>query len=247
MNELEAALAKIETSERTLNVFFRNDDVDADEQTLRQLLSSFESLNAPLDLAVIPGRLTESCVALLEEYDRSQFGLHQHGWQHLNHETTGRKCEFGVSRSYDEQLDDIARGQRRMNKAFGQNWLPVFTPPWNRCTEETYRTLDQLGFEALSIDNGKPPISGYGFREISVTFDLYRWKGEPAMKSPESVFSELAIQVNYLDTIGIMLHHKVMDAAAFSFLEQLLETLSNCPNVRFHTFQGLLRGSVPRA
>lgn len=241
MNELKNVLANLETGERTLKVFFRNDDVDVDEPTLRQLLSTFRSLKTPLDLAVIPGRLTESCVALLKEHDRSQFGLHQHGWQHVNHETSGRKCEFGISRSYDQQLNDIARGQQRMDEAFGQSWPRIFTPPWNRCTEETYRVLDQLGFEGLSKDNSKPLVTGYGFREISVIFDLYRWKGEPAMKSPENVSGELVAQINELDIIGIMLHHKVMDAAAFAFLEQLIETLRACPNVRFQTIQSLLR------
>lgn len=240
MNELEMALSKLKASERIINVFFRNDDVDVDEPALRQLLATFTELKAPLNLEVIPGRLMETCVALLKEYSRSQFELHQHGWQHISHETVDRKCEFGASRSYEQQLNDIARGQQRMNEAFGQSWSRVFTPPWNRCTEETYRALDQLGFEGLSKDSSKPLVTGYRFREISVTFDLYRWKGEPAMKSPENVFGELAVQVRKLDTVGIMLHHKVMDAVAFAFLQQLTETLRACPNVRFHTIQNLL-------
>lgn len=245
MNELKIALAKLSATERTIKVFFRNDDVDVDEPTLRQLLKLFSASNIPLTLAVIPGRLTEACVALLNEFDRAKFELHQHGWQHVNHEPTGRKCEFGSSRSFDQQLKDISAGQQRMDEAFGQSWARVFTPPWNRCTEETYRALDQLGFAALSKDNSKPPVTSYTFRELSVTFDLYRWKGAPTMKTPEQVFSELAAQVNELDTIGIMLHHKVMDAAAFALLEELIETLLACPNAQFHTFQSLLCTQPP--
>jgi len=60
------------------------------------------------------------------------------------------------------------------------------------------------------------------------------------MKSPESIIEELATQMNELDTIGIMLHHKVMDSTAFSLLERLIETLRIYPGVRFHTFQSLL-------
>ena len=63
------------------------------------------------------------------------------------------------------------------------------------------------------------------------------------MKSPESIFTELAQQMNELDTVGILLHHKVMDAAAFAFLAELIETLSSCSSVRFHTFQSLLRAN----
>jgi hypothetical protein len=104
-----------------------------------------------------------------------------------------------------------------MNEAFGDNWSAVFTPPWNRCTEDTFRALDYLGFEAISRDRGKQPITGYKFR-----------------------VSELTAQMDEIDTIGIMLHHKVMDVAAFSMLERMIETLRSCPNVHFHTFQSLL-------
>ena len=45
------------------------------------------------------------------------------------------------------------------------------------------------------------------------------------------------------DRIGIMLHHKVMDADAFGFLDRLLAELRRYPFVHFHTFQSL---SAPR-
>jgi peptidoglycan/xylan/chitin deacetylase (PgdA/CDA1 family) len=170
--------------------------------------------------------------------------LNQHGWRHVNHELEGRKCEFGASRSYERQLEDIARGRRRMNEAFGNGWSPVFTPPWNRCTEETFRALDQLGYAALSKSRGKQPVPGYKFREISITLDLYRWEGEPAMKSPEVIVDELVTQMDELKTIGIMLHHKVMDSTAFLLIERMIETLRIYPGVRFHTFQSLL--SLPQ-
>ena len=46
----------------------------------------------------------------------------------------------------------IAAGQARMDEAFGNRWFPAFTPPWNRCTEETRRALEELGFSVLSTD-----------------------------------------------------------------------------------------------
>jgi predicted deacetylase len=108
--------------------------------------------------------------------------LNQHGWRHTNHEPEGRKCEFGASRSFEEQLADIARGREVLEHAFGKAFSPVFTPPWNRCTQDTYRALDQLGFRALSQLQGKQPVAGYNFRELSVRLDLFRWKGGAVMK-----------------------------------------------------------------
>lgn len=242
MNEqLINVLEKSPAEERVINLFFRDDDIDEDEDGLRRLLDLFLLRQTPVNLEVVPGLLTDACVALLRQYPPSLVELNQHGWRHTNHEREGRKCEFGASRSFEQQFEDIANGQRRMNEAFGDRWSPVFTPPWNRCAEETFRALDQLGFAALSKIRGRQPIVGHKFREISITFDPYRWKGEPAMKSPESIIEELVTQMNELDTVGIMLHHKVMDSTAFFLLERLIETLRIYPGVRFHTFQSLLQ------
>jgi len=167
--------------------------------------------------------------------------LNQHGWLHQNHEREGRKCEFGASRAYAEQLADIMQGQARMNEAFGPNWVPVFIPPWNRCTEETRRAIDHLGFRALSAKQGISVVTGYRFEEISITLDLYRWNGGARLKAPEEVVSELIAQLSRQQTIGVVLHHKVMDEQAFFLLVSLLDTLAAHPAVSFHTFQSLLR------
>ena len=94
------------------------------------------------------------------EGDSGRAILNQHGWRHVNHERAGRKCEFGASRGYEQQLEDIANGRRRMNEAFGDGWSPVFTPPWSRRAEETFRALDQLGFAALSKSHDGRPATG---------------------------------------------------------------------------------------
>jgi peptidoglycan/xylan/chitin deacetylase (PgdA/CDA1 family) len=230
-----------------MNIFFRNDDVDDDEPQLRKLLRFFLERNTPVNLGVIPGRLTAACVELLLESVGSApalFELNQHGWLHQNHEREGRKFEFGPSRTYAEQLADITRGQERMTEAFGPNWFPVFIPPWNRCTEETLRAIDRLGFRALSAKQGRSVATGYRFQEISITLDIYRWNGGARMKSPEEITGELITQLSRQQPIGVVLHHKVMDDQAFFFLGSLLDTLAAHPfagAVSFHTFQSLLR------
>jgi hypothetical protein len=128
-----------------------------------------------------------------------------------------------------------------MNEAFGPRWFPVFIPPWNRCAEDAYRALDQLGFRALSAKQGNSVVTGYRFKEISITLDLYRWRGGACLKPSEEIFDELIAQLSRLQTIGVMLHHKVMDERAFSFLGSMLDTLAPYPIVRFHTFQSLLQ------
>ncbi len=224
-----------------VNVFFRDDDVDEDEPTLRRLLDLFAQKNVPVILGVIPAKLTNECVELLAQFS-SSIELVQHGWQHVNHELTGRKCEFGSRRSVEEQRADIARGQARMHEAFGERWFPAFIPPWNRCTTDTYRILDELGFRVLSqLHKDSSAITGFSFREISVTLDLFRWQDGATLKPQAELLQAIAAQLAQPQPIGIMLHHKVMRDDAFLFLEQLLEVLQQAATVRFHTFESLVQ------
>lgn len=232
MNELHTALA----SKKTVDVFFRDDDVDEDEATLQQLLAVFAERKLPLVLGVIPARLTTDCIALLQPFSAS-VELVQHGWQHVNHEATGRKCEFGASRSFAQQLDDLVRGQARMNEAFGEQWFPAFIPPWNRCTAVTERALQQLGFQVIS--KLREDEAATLLPEISVTLDLFRWKAGAQLKPAAELWQAIAQQIQPGRPLGIMLHHKVMAEDAFAFLEQLLNELQQAANVRFHRLQTL--------
>jgi hypothetical protein len=230
---------------RRVRVFFRDDDVDEDEATLRRLLRIFLRHEAPINLEIIPGRLTNSAISLLRQYRDFRphlIGLNQHGWQHVNHEPAGRKCEFGPSRNFDKQREDLSQGRAVLDSAFGTAFFPAFTPPWNRCTNETYQALDELGFKVLSKDQDKPPVAGYRFQEIPVTLDLYRWRHGPVMKAPAEISSELSRQLRDADRVGILLHHKVMDETAFEFLDLLTSELGAQPPVSLELFQSLLRG-----
>lgn len=244
--QLDAARAQLLTQQRTVNLFFRDDDVAEDEGSLRALLGLFLHHEMPINLAIIPASLTAAATVWLRRcHDRRPdlLALNQHGWQHVNHEPTGRKCEFGGARNYQQQYADIRRGKEVLEQTLGAAFAPVFTPPWNRCTTDTYRALAELGFHALSALRVAQPVVGYSFRELSVTLDLYRWRGGAAMKAPGEFVSELIDQLRAGDTIGIMLHHKVMDATAWAWLAALLAHLRRCDFIKFHTFQSLLKAT----
>ncbi|MEZ4713155.1 MAG: hypothetical protein R3A44_38560 [Caldilineaceae bacterium] len=227
----------------TIHMFLRDDDINEDEDTLRQLLDISLARAVPVNLEVIPGSLTDAGARLVADHKRFTphlVELDQHGWIHANHAVEGRKCEFGLSRSYAQQLDDIARGKALLEATFDELFSPVFTPPWNRCTPNTYQVLHELGFRIFSGMTGQAPVTGYAFRDISVTLDLYRWKGNPTMKAPQEIMTDLVAQIEAGAPIGLLLHHKVMDADAFDFLDALLRTLRAYPFVQFHTFESLV-------
>lgn len=243
ITKLRPHLEKFQEEERKIKIFFRDDDVDVEEDRLTRLLDLFLSCGVPVNLEIIPKSLTDSTIKLLCQYKRSHgplLELNQHGWQHLNHEREGKKCEFGTSRGFDEQMKDISRGKSRLEEIFGHEFYPVFTPPWNRCTVDTFKVLDQLGFRVLSKDIGEKPVVGYSFMEISTTLDLFSWKGGATRKPAEEIVRKMIYQMSEFSAIGILLHHKIMDSEVFSLLDILIEELNQYPIVQFHTFQSLL-------
>lgn len=215
-------------------IFFRDDDADRDLPELRTLLDLFCSRGLALSLAVIPGTLTEDGARLLSEAAAAApaLELHQHGWMHVNHEPQGRKCEFGPSRSFAEQFLDIASGRQRLAELLGPRVAPIFTPPWNRCTADTARALEQLHFAALSKDLS--PAVGR-IREISIAVDIFTWKSGPQLKSPEQIAAELSARLAQPGPLGILLHHKVMNAEAFALTAQLVDALR--PASRFYSLE----------
>ena len=244
LTELRESLELLQPEEKQVRIFFRDDDIDEDEDSLVRLLDLFLAHGVPLNLAIIPDLLSDATVRRLhtrELWIPESLGLIQHGWKHINHEQEGRKCEFGISRSLADKFNDIARGKSRLEEAFGPRFYPAFTPPWNRCTQDTFGVLDELGFMVFSKDRGKELAEGHRFQEISTTLDLYRWKDGATLQPPDFIVKTLISQLWELDTIGILLHHKVMDIAALTFLDQLLTELRHCPQVRFHTFKTLMQ------
>ncbi|HWQ31542.1 MAG TPA: polysaccharide deacetylase [Blastocatellia bacterium] len=242
---LRPVCEQLQADRRRVRIFFRDDDVDEDEATLHRLLRIFLRHEAPVNLEIIPGRLTKSAARLLRQYRDFRprlIGLNQHGWQHVNHEPAGRKCEFGPSRSFDEQIKDISQGRAVLEAVFETAFFPAFTPPWNRCTNETAQALDELGFQVLSKDQCRLPAANYRFQEIPVTLDLYRWRQGPVMKAPAEIISDLSRQMREADRIGILLHHKVMDETAFEFLDLLTSELRAQSPVSLELFQSLLQG-----
>jgi len=241
---LRKRLERCERERRPIDVFLRDDDVGQEERGLRRLLSTALTRAVPLCLEVIPGILTDSQVNLLTEFKHfspTLLELNQHGWMHFNHELNGTKAEFGANRAFAQQLEDIARGKAILERTFAERFHAVFTPPWNRCTEVTLQALDQLGFRVLSRSRGHVEATGHRFREIPITIDLYSRKLGKQMRPRDEMLGDLLGQIDEGVTIGLLLHHPVMEEDAFGFVEGLLDVLTSSPAVRFHTFRSLMK------
>lgn len=249
---------------RRIALFFRDDDAAEDIPPLRRLLSLFETREMGINIEVIPGLMTTECARLLGSAQSGQpklIEVNQHGWRHENHETTGRKCEFGPARDYQQQCEDIRAGRARLEEMLGSAFYPVFTPPWNRYGAATCQALIDLGFHAISdIESSRTVNVNTALRRIPATLDIIDWRSSRDLKPVDLLLTELIRQIQYPGqpegpegpehpeqpkesaTIGILLHHRVMSEAAFSFIDRLLAELKGFECVVPHTFRSLLEG-----
>ncbi len=223
-----------------LRVFFRADDIAADDERFSRLMRLFAAQCMPLCLAVVPGWLDRPGREKLQRFDPASplWCWHQHGWNHANHEPAGKKCEFGESRGRAAIRDDLLRGRERLALLFGDLFLPVFTPPWNRCGRTTLEILAELGFQAVSrFANADPPANGI-LRDLAVNIDLHTRRERDFRRDWDNLFAEMAAAARR-GGMGFMLHHQRMNDPAFAFLDILLTELGSA-GVVCCTFRELL-------
>lgn len=238
----------LDTCDRHVEFFFRDDDAGWADARLRQLLDSFDRFQIPLDLAVIPAVLTEKLACELNARSAvSQIKFHQHGFAHTNHEVTGRKCEFGVSRSKSEQFEDIRQGKMKLKEMLDAAVDPIFTPPWNRCTRTTAECLVELGFSRLSRDATAEPLSNACVAELPIQVDWFS-EHKGARLTLEQFGDRFARSIDTNYPMGVMLHHQLMDHDDREVLKQLLAFVGEHSQVRcLHMQQVIPNGEISRS
>jgi predicted glycosyltransferase len=228
------------------SLFFRDDDCGWSDDRLLLLLDIFADFGIPVDLAAIPAALNS---ALAEKLARrmaahpERLRIHQHGYAHLNHEPAGKKCEFGPARDYASQRNDIENGQRRLAGLLGAAPDPIFTPPWNRCTTVTARCLAELGFQVLSRDSHAAPLQNSGLLELPIAVDWFAHRKKVRLNRMEWG-KLLAAQLGSEASIGIMLHHAVMDAEEMQALAQLLSVMARHAKAKCCNMQALAAAQI---
>jgi hypothetical protein len=222
----------LEQMPQPIPFFFRDDGVGWADERLYQLLDRFALYQLPLDLAVIPDTVGSALASVLREYLRftnGSLGLHQHGYKHVNYESTGQKCEFGSSRGAPIQYRDLQQGQQRLNYYLGPRVDPIFTPPWNCCTETTVVSLLALGFDVLSRNNTAKPLLLRELTELPVSVEWKQHSGVSRIAINE--FAQQLVQaINSAKPVGILLQHAIMDESDMQQLDTLLTLLSQHPH-----------------
>ena len=223
------------------NVYFRADDVAVPSRQFDRLIRLFARHNVPLALAVVPAWLTQSRWRALMQICRRSSALwcwHQHGWRHVNHATSGKKQEFGAERSLRAIDTDLTKGRQRLETILLQDFYPLFTPPWNRCSSQTLTLLEKGGYRAVSRFAGARPKLPDGLVDVQLNVDLHTRKDKVMRRGWHDLFNDLQQSIAG-GSCGIMIHHRRMNDAAFSFLDRLIAQMKQLPQLRFKSFQEL--------
>lgn len=233
-NWLDPLKKSIDEASGPISFFFRNDDVGWEDARLFDLLDVFAQYEVPIDLAVIPRSISRETAArlrkLVAERPKS-LSVHQHGFAHLNHEQTGRKCEFGDSRSLELQHADIAAGKELLSDSLGPITDPIFTPPWNRCTAFTAACLQNEGFTLLSRDITAKQLDIADLMELPVSIDWFGHRKKVRL-SPNEIGDALNTAISSDAPVGVMLHHALVDDEEREMIGELLKLLSSRSQVR---------------
>jgi hypothetical protein len=214
--------------------WWRDDDATAPTPALERLLAMAAAFNAPLHLAIVP----EPAVADLAERLRGAsktFAL-PHGWRHRNHAPPDdKKAEFGAHRPVEIMLDEIAQGWRRLEKMFGSQALPIFTPPWNRATPAVVGGLSGTGLRAISTSlPRRARYAAENLLQVNTHLDPIDWRGGRGLLDPKHIAADLVVQLsdrreNRADNsepFGLLTHHLVHDESIWSFMATLIEVLT---------------------
>ena len=196
----------------------------------------------PLCLAVVPcwltpARLSRLTAATGEDHDL--WCWHQHGRLHRNFEPTGKKQEFGPSREAATIRKQLLAGRTRLEGLLGERFFPVFTPPWNRCSQDTLVALRDMGYLGLSRSRGARPAADGVIEDIQIGVDLHTRKEKEPGQALANLVRELEDELAS-GCCGIMLHHQRMNDAAFLLMERLLELLAARPNLHPCRFNQLV-------
>ena len=225
------AWSKLKT---TANLWWRDDDAAVSGPKLEKLLQI--SADAGLLLAVIPAKCELELPGMLSHY--SQVRIAQHGYAHINHAPRGQGLgawELGLHRSMGVVLADLEMGQEQLKTFFGDTFLPVIVPPWNRIDPLLFEPLVARGYRAVSAFGTRPKKHlVHGLEAVNAHCDPIRWKtgakfgGE--LKTIKQLLEHLAAKRTGMadpdEPTGYLTHHIDMDEDAWEFSTRLTKLVN---------------------
>ncbi len=223
--EKSAVHAALRARQAPLRLWLRDDDAVRPTPALERLTTATTGAGVPLTLAVIPSPWGEAPTGT--DLARMLLPLAgvtvaPHGWSHHSYAGPGeKKQELGAHRPEADVLAELGAGRARLAGFYGGQMLNMLVPPWNRIAPGVIAGLVAEGFDALSVF-GPPRPSPAGLRMVNTDLDIIDWHGTRGGRPEADLWTEFAALIaGGQDSIGVLTHHLVHDAAAWRFLGDL--------------------------
>ena len=217
--------------------WFRDDDASKDTKKLRQLINCLDG--APIALATIPGILERSLIDYAKQNE--SITIIQHGWKHQSHVSNGKAfSEYPSSRLSSDVLQEFSIGRNILEEAFGDQYKPVFVPPWHSIDTNFLRLLMQAGIYNISL-RGTPKVKMIDRINIrNIHTGLVKWTNPPSFDSPNvylnDIISHLKMRRNNVEFLnevtGIATHHLDQTDDSLIFISQLISIIRHHPTCK---------------
>lgn len=244
--ELESELDAWHASGTRATFWWRDDDVTRPGPRLERLFSVAGT--APLALAVIPLEASDELAACVRE--RNGVTALEHGYAHTNHALADeKKSEFGDNRPPATMMAEIEAGRDRVAALFGDRFVPVFVPPWNRVSATIASRLVEHGFLGLSTYGPRRWDSGRC--TVNCHADLVNWRGSRGFVGEVEILTQIVDHlsarrrktVDATEPTGLLTHHRDHDPACWQFIETFVRTVEDHPGAAWTPIQTALSGA----
>jgi hypothetical protein len=201
--------------------WLRDDDAVLPTPELDRLVMLSDRYSIPMTLAVIPLDTDEALARSLDAHPSVNVAVH--GWSHRNFAGAGeKKEELGAHRSGAVVLSELKAGFDRLAALYPDTFTGVLVPPWNRIAAGLIPELEGLGFRALSVfgqeKQGPIPL-------VNTHADIMDWHGTRGARADAAIIADILKRLSEMrmsgSTMGLLTHHLVHDAAAWSFIDRL--------------------------
>lgn len=236
---LESELDAWQAAGHAATLWLRDDDARVPSPALDRLVALSGDSGVPLGLAVIPEGSSDGLSGALGV---EPVTVLQHGYAHANHATPpAKKCELGDDRPLEFVRGELEAGRDRLARTFGQGFLPVLVPPWNRISESVCNLLGEIGFHGLSTFGPRPDVQAAGVALVNTHVDLIDWRGSRGFVGTASALTALTGHlearrqggVDPGEPTGVLSHHLDHDGGCWEFLEALFSSTASHPAVRW--------------
>lgn len=210
---------------RRADLWLRDDDATTATPALTRLLDLCAAHGVRPVVAAVPSGADAQLAAMLA----GRGSVCVHGIAHINHAGAGeKKQELHPSQPLDQMLRQLEAALATLRQRFGAALLPVLVPPWNRLDPRLLPHLRAIGFKGLSGFKARASRqAGPGLVQVNTHVDLMQWGKNRRGRPGPVVAGALADALRQArgqagEPIGILSHHLVHDAQAWTSLEFLI-------------------------